>query len=187
MYRSESISSSMSSVNGKTRGSLDREARVDGVSLTEKIRTKNGKITKAKAQMRKTASILSPEVLYFFRDEMEKEAVLTPASALKAMQSPNRTMQALGRAGGRLQEMAAGAAPTIQSMNEGAQVMGPAYALTTAKADAAKALLQKMGLRKRVANAATFEGGASPLPTMNPLDPQGPLASRAVDYAMSAF
>lgn len=85
MYREESISSTFSSVNGKNRGAVDRKVRVDGATLSEKIRTKDGKITKAKAQMRKSASALSPEVLYFFRDEMEKEAILTPASALKAM------------------------------------------------------------------------------------------------------
>jgi hypothetical protein len=36
-------------------------------------------------QLRKEASALSPEALYFFRDEMQKEAILTPRSALKAM------------------------------------------------------------------------------------------------------
>ena len=59
--------------------------RVNGATLREKIRTKDGKITKAKAQMRKSASALSPEALYFFRDEMEKEAIFTPRSAIKAM------------------------------------------------------------------------------------------------------
>ena len=72
MYREESVSSAFSSVNGKSRGALDRKVRVDGVTLREKLRTKDGKITKAKAQMRKSASALSPEALYFFRDEMEK-------------------------------------------------------------------------------------------------------------------
>lgn len=85
MYREESVLSSFSSVNGKNRGAVDRKVRVNGATLREKIRTKDGKITKAKAQMRKSASALSPEALYFFRDEMEKEAIITPASAIKAM------------------------------------------------------------------------------------------------------
>lgn len=65
--------SSSSSVNGKSRGALDRKVKVDGVTLSQKIRTKNGKITKAKERVSKTASAaLSPEALYFFRDELEK-------------------------------------------------------------------------------------------------------------------
>jgi hypothetical protein len=134
-----------------------------------------------------SSAILSPEVLHFFRDELEKQAIFTPASALRAMESPNRLVRALGRGGGRLQEYAAKVAPTIESMNAGAQTVGPAYALATAKADAAKALMQRTGLRKRLANAITFEGGVSPLPTMNLLDPQGPLASSATDYLVSTL
>lgn len=85
MYREESVSSSFSSVNGRSRGAVDRKVRVNGATLREKIRTKDGKITKAKAQMRKSASALSPEALYFFRNEMQKEAIFTPQSAMKAI------------------------------------------------------------------------------------------------------
>lgn len=36
-------------------------------------------------RLSKEASALSPEALFFFRDEMRKEAIFTPRSAIKAM------------------------------------------------------------------------------------------------------
>jgi hypothetical protein len=144
MLRSESISTAVSSVNGRTRGALDRKARVNGTSITEKIRTKNGKVTKA--QMRKTATALSPEALYFFRDELEKQAVLTPASAMKAIQSPNRVIQALGRGGLKAQDYAMRAAPTLNRMGMQA-ASGPGAVLGAAAEDATKALMQRRGFK----------------------------------------
>ena len=131
MYREESVSSAFSSVNGKSRGALDRKVRVDGVTLREKLRTKDGKITKAKAQMRKSASALSPEALYFFRDEMEKEAILTPASATKAINFVGRgpvgqffqpAVNQAGQLGHRAQMFAArpGVQKVMQSATQGA-------------------------------------------------------------------
>jgi hypothetical protein len=122
MYREESISSAFSSVNGRSRGAVERNVRVNGTTLREKIRTKNGKITKAKVQMRKTASALSPEVLYFFRNEMQKEAILTPASAYKAMTYARPGLfgdmvRKAGRFGGHLQAKAWNASYKMNRMS----------------------------------------------------------------------
>ena len=177
MYREESVSSAFSSVNGKSRGALDRKVRVDGVTLREKLRTKDGKITKAKAQMRKSASALSPEALYFFRDEMEKEAILTPASALKAMNFVGKgrvgqffqpAVNAAGRLGFKAQEAAVRATPAINSIGQSA-MYGPEVALATAKGLMARPIVRttlKPVLKSKganlVAKGSTFEAINNP-------------------------
>ena len=47
--------------------------------------------------------MLTATQLYFFRDELEKEAVLTPNSALKAMRSKNKWVRKAGEMGARIQ------------------------------------------------------------------------------------
>ena len=42
--------------------------------------------------------------MFYFRDELEKEAVLTPSSALKAMQSKYAPIRYLGKKGADIQE-----------------------------------------------------------------------------------
>ena len=168
MYREESISSAFSSVNGKSRGALDRKVRVNGATLSEKLRTKDGRITKAKAQMRKNASVLSPEVLYFFRDEMEKEALLTPASALKAMNYTGRgafgkffepTVRKAGQLGHRAQMFAAspGVQQAMQSATQGAMYGNviPSLVVSTV-GGAAKALGGNAGTSTILNNAGEF-------------------------------
>jgi hypothetical protein len=179
--------SSSSSVNGKSRGALDRKVRVDGVTLSQKLRTKNGKVTKAKERVSKTASALSPEAMYFFRDELEKQAIFTPASALKAMQSSNRFVRGLGRFGSAAQMGALKATPLVNDFSQGLQTAGPGYAIAGLKGSLANAGLRRVGASKRMANAMTMEGSMSPFSAQNPLDVQGPIASKMTDYVSSMF
>jgi hypothetical protein len=82
MYRSESTSSSFSSVNGKSRGELKQVLKENGAALRRHVRTKDGKVTKATEKV----SSLSPEALYFFRDELEKRAFINPVRVNQAAQ-----------------------------------------------------------------------------------------------------
>lgn len=87
MYRSESTSSSFSSVNGKSRGEMKQSLEEGGLRLKRHIRTKDGKVTKAKERLSKSASAIDPGVMYFFRDELEKQAI-SPSFSLKHFDAP---------------------------------------------------------------------------------------------------
>lgn len=155
-------------MNGKSRGALDRKVRVNGATLSEKLRTKDGKITKAKAQMRKNASVLSPEVLYFFRDEMEKEALLTPASALKAMNYTGRSafgkffqpaVNQAGKVGIQAQMFAAkpGVQKVVQNATQGAIYGNVIPSLVgSAAGGVAKAVGRNAGTSTILNNAGEF-------------------------------
>ena len=171
MYREESVSSSFSSVNGRSRGAVDRKVRVNGATLREKIRTKDGKITKAKAQMRKSASALSPEALYFFRDEMEKEAIITPASAIKAMNYAKPGMfgnmvRKAGNLGWKAQMAAARNAPALNNagmrLNNAAMTGGNLLPVVAGMAVSGAAKL----LRPKIPMLSAMGGKAPKLPQL---------------------
>lgn len=112
--------------------------------------------------------------MHFFYDEMRKEAFLTPKSALGLMQSASPLKRKLGHFGAKIQGVAASPATQelVDSINTGAQTVGPAFALATAKGAAAREALKASGISKRVAELATFEEMNSPFAkALNPLTP----------------
>lgn len=137
MYRSESTSSSYSSVNGKSRGELKQVLKENGTALRRHVRTKDGKVTKATEKV----SSLSPEALYFFRDELEKQAIFTPTSALRAMNSKNPVVRKAGHLGGMLQNVVAGGTPGI--VNTVGAFPEPAFLIGATKGETARGALKE--------------------------------------------
>ncbi len=129
---------------------------------------------------------MHPQVMCFFRDELEKQAVFTPGLSLKALRSKNPFIRQLGLAGAKGQMLATELEPAVRGTLEGTMRLSPAYGLASGKAEIAKLGLRKSGVGRRLAEAMTFEGGTSPFSTINPLDVQGPLAQKLYSIAEGA-
>jgi hypothetical protein len=121
--------------------------------------------------------------MFFFRDELEKQALLTPASALKAVNYAKPGMignmvRGAGRLGFKAQQAALNITPAAQNVANSAY-LGPGVALGTLKGELARAGLSKVPVPSKIptniANKAksglTWEGRNSPLETSyNPID-----------------
>ena len=106
---------------------------------------------------------------------MEKEAVLTPTTALKALNHSNAAVRAAGRIGASIQGYAPRAHEVLNAMNTGVQTVGAPYALATLKGSAVRdagikglAGLKKLSPEraKRVMEFITHEYTNSPFSTM---------------------
>lgn len=121
--------------------------------------------------------------MYFFRDELEKQAVLTPSSALKAMNNTRpgflgNVIRGAGRAGAKAQEAVAKATPAAQNIAQGAY-LGEDVALGTLKGFLGRGALSKVPaptkipakVTDKIKSGLTWESRNSPLETTyNPLD-----------------
>ena len=90
--------------------------------------------------------MLNPYILQGFLDEMQKEAVLTPTTALKAMESNNKALQWLGQKGAQLQGIAA-KPKNIELANKLNQssMMGEAFTGATLVGDRLKHMAKAKG------------------------------------------
>lgn len=113
--------------------------------------------------------------MYFFRDELEKQAFFTPPSALKAMNYAKpgflgNFIRGAGHAGARAQEVAAGLTRGTSNVL-GSSVYGLPVALGTAKGELANAVMKRLRVPKPGRQAFTAEGRTSLIPeTFNPID-----------------
>lgn len=80
---------------------------------------------------------IDPLVLYAFRTELEKEAVFTPNSALRAMKSPNRFIRGAGRLGAEAQGFAATATPGM--LDTVSNYPDPAFMISALKGETIRA------------------------------------------------
>lgn len=149
-----------STPKGGLKTSLLEVSKRNGRVAAHLQKTKNGKVTKD--EWRKTA--MDPEVLHFFRDELEKMA-FSPGFAA-------RHYGAKGIKGGIARgysNLFGGAGlldpKKVQSITQAAQnpstlAFGPEFAAATAKgmlkAEGAKALVPAIRRNPRIADAATF-------------------------------
>lgn len=114
--------------------------------------------------------------MFFFRDELEKQAILTPASALKATNYAKPgivgdMIRGAGRAGFKVQQAALDATPAIQSIASSAPY-GPAVALGTLKGEVARAAFKRVPMspkvrpqvREGLADVMTYDGRNNPTP-----------------------
>lgn len=162
MYRSESTSSSFSSVNGKSRGELKQVLKENGAALRRHIRTRDGKVTKATEKV----SSFSPEVLRFFRDELEKRAFIDPVRVNQAEKGmlpgrPLLTRFAKSKAGKAYTRGAVRFGPALQdaAMAAGGAAQTypePAFMLNSGIGRAARHGLVGAGVPEQLAEAATF-------------------------------
>jgi hypothetical protein len=123
---------------------------------------------------------MDPVVMFFFRDELEKQAVLTPASALKAMNYAKpgiigNMVRGAGRLGAKVQQVGADLTPAVRSLNEGLQSGIPATAVGSFKGNVANYAMKKSGVtgpKGRLTRALTTgEARFSNAPVnFNPLD-----------------
>lgn len=176
MYRSESTSSSYSSVNGKSRGELKQVLKENGAALRRHVRTKDGKVTKATEKV----SSLSPEALYFFRDELEKQAIFTPTSALKAMKSKNPVVRKAGHLGGTLQNVVARGTPGI--VNTVGNYPDPSFMIGAVKGEVARGALKETVpvVRKRAKEMGKTKLGKKAAKLVDRLSEYGTLIEREV-------
>jgi hypothetical protein len=121
--------------------------------------------------------------MYFFRDELEKQAFFTPPTALKAMNYAEpgflgNMVRGAGRAGARVQQAFApgtAAAEAIEAIGKGAY-LGENVALGTLKGYLGRAAVNKVPVPKNkvidnIKDGLTWEGRNSPLErTYNPFD-----------------
>lgn len=126
---------------------------------------------------------MTPQTMYFFRDELEKQALFTPASAVKAMKYAKPGMlgdavRQAGRFGAGVQRFGAAATPALEGITGAAQY-GPEVLAGTVKGLFGKELLRRVptpsfipaGVGKRAKSALTWESRNSPLATSyNPAD-----------------
>ena len=121
--------------------------------------------------------------MYFFRDELEKQAFLTPPSALKAMNYAKpgflgNVVRWAGRAGARAQRAIAAGTPAAQDIAQGAY-LGENVALGALKGHLGRAALSKVPaptkiptkVTNKIKSGLTWESRNSPLETTyNPVD-----------------
>ena len=174
MYRSESTSSSYSSVNGKSRGELKQVLKENGAALRRHVRTKDGKVTKATEKV----SSLSPEALYFFRDELEKQAIFTPTSALKAMNSKNPVVRKAGHLGGSLQNVVARGTPGM--INTVSNYPDPSFMVGAVKGEVARGALKEAVpvVRQKAKELGKTKTGERPAKFLNRLSEWGTFIER---------
>jgi hypothetical protein len=127
--------------------------------------------------------MMTPQTMYFFRDELEKQAIFTPASASWAMKYAKPGMfgnavRKAGQLGFKAQQFAVDATPAVTNIANSAY-LGPGVAMGTLKGELAKAALRRVptpsavptGVAKRAKSALTWESRNSPLETSyNPAD-----------------
>lgn len=119
--------------------------------------------------------MLDADTMHFFRNELEKQAILTPASALKAMNYAKPGMfgnavRKAGQLGARAQQFGAAATPAVQRISDSA-MYGPGVAAGSIKGEVANAALKRLKASPGARRALTGESTGSPLETtFNPVD-----------------
>jgi hypothetical protein len=134
----------------------------NGAALRRHVRTKDGKVTKDTEKV----SSLSPEVLYFFRAELEKRAFVNPVRVNDAAQGllpgrPLLTRFAKSKAGKAYTRGAVKYGPALQdaAMAAGGAAQTypePAFMLNSGIGRAARHGLVGAGAPEQLAEAATF-------------------------------
>ena len=107
--------------------------------------------------------MLTPEILYYFDDELEKQAFIGPSTALKLMGSKNKHLRALGKKIGDVNEFAARPEniKLVEDVHQGLTTVGPGYAGATLKGDLVRRAIKPV-VGDKVSKAVTWEYKNSP-------------------------